>query len=172
MALIKCKECGGDVSTEAGACPKCGAKPPKQTSTATIVIGGFFALVVGSYVLNSTGSQGSKSAPPAAKSAEEVKADLELNTAIAVGRVLKKSAKDPSSFKMESFVVYPGGPACYEYRAKNSFGAIVPAKAVFDGTAALTSENDGSRFIKVWNSVCTKPGGKDRAGGLNLLRVW
>lgn len=28
MAIIKCHECGGDVSTEATACPKCGAKPP------------------------------------------------------------------------------------------------------------------------------------------------
>lgn len=27
MALVKCHECGGDVSSEAAACPKCGAKP-------------------------------------------------------------------------------------------------------------------------------------------------
>lgn len=26
MALIKCKECGNDVSTKADSCPKCGAK--------------------------------------------------------------------------------------------------------------------------------------------------
>lgn len=32
MALVKCKECGEKVSTEAKACPKCGAKPPKKTS--------------------------------------------------------------------------------------------------------------------------------------------
>lgn len=29
MALIKCKECGGEVSTKAKACPKCGAKVPR-----------------------------------------------------------------------------------------------------------------------------------------------
>ena len=28
MALIKCKDCGGDVSTDAKACPRCGAPPP------------------------------------------------------------------------------------------------------------------------------------------------
>jgi hypothetical protein len=34
MALIKCHECGKEVSTEAAACPSCGAKPkPAQTSS-------------------------------------------------------------------------------------------------------------------------------------------
>lgn len=32
MALIKCKECDNDVSTEAAACPKCGAKVPKKSN--------------------------------------------------------------------------------------------------------------------------------------------
>ncbi len=170
MALVKCNECGNDVSSEAAACPKCGAKPPKETSTATIVVGGFFALIVGSYVINS--AEKSSAPPPAPKSAAEIQGDKELNEAILVGRVLKKAAKDPSSFKMESFVIFPGGSACYEYRAKNSFGAVVPAQAVYDGGLALTSENDGNRFVKRWNAVCTKPGGKERAGGLNMLGVW
>ena len=30
MALVKCKECGGSVSTDAFACPSCGAKPLKK----------------------------------------------------------------------------------------------------------------------------------------------
>lgn len=29
MTLIACKECGAEVSTQAKACPKCGAKVPK-----------------------------------------------------------------------------------------------------------------------------------------------
>lgn len=32
MALVKCKECGTDVSTKATACPKCGAKMQAGTS--------------------------------------------------------------------------------------------------------------------------------------------
>lgn len=32
MALINCKDCGKEVSTEAKACPHCGAKPPKTPS--------------------------------------------------------------------------------------------------------------------------------------------
>ena len=33
MALVKCTECGNDVSTKAGACPRCGA--PQADTTAT-----------------------------------------------------------------------------------------------------------------------------------------
>lgn len=43
MAIVKCKECFGDVSTQAVTCPHCGAKPPKRTSLATW----FGVLVVG-----------------------------------------------------------------------------------------------------------------------------
>lgn len=39
MALIKCHECGADVSTEAKTCPKCGAKP-KTTTNKLAAIGG------------------------------------------------------------------------------------------------------------------------------------
>jgi len=29
MALVRCKQCGGDVASNAVACPKCGAPPPR-----------------------------------------------------------------------------------------------------------------------------------------------
>jgi hypothetical protein len=32
MALVKCKDCGSDISTSAAGCLKCGGKPPKRTS--------------------------------------------------------------------------------------------------------------------------------------------
>jgi hypothetical protein len=38
MALVKCKECGEQVSSSAKSCPKCGAKPPKQHTTAALVM--------------------------------------------------------------------------------------------------------------------------------------
>lgn len=57
MALVKCGECGHDVSTEAAACPNCGARPkaaaaptaPYKPSiilkVAVIVLVGFFAII-------------------------------------------------------------------------------------------------------------------------------
>lgn len=41
MALVKCKECGEQVSTKAEACPKCGAKMPKRSS-----LGAWLVLVI------------------------------------------------------------------------------------------------------------------------------
>jgi hypothetical protein len=49
MALVKCKECGEQVSTEATTCPKCGAKAPKKKSLLTWIILIFIVLVVYNY---------------------------------------------------------------------------------------------------------------------------
>lgn len=62
MALIRCKECGTEVSDKAAACPKCGApiNPSKPVAPAkkgmgclSWIIAGFFALVVFVMVSNS-----------------------------------------------------------------------------------------------------------------------
>lgn len=42
MAVVKCKECGNQVSTKAKACPACGAKPAKRVG----VLGWLFVLLV------------------------------------------------------------------------------------------------------------------------------
>lgn len=52
MALVKCKECGEEVSTKAKACPKCGAKAPKKTSLFTWLVVAF--IVVAIFVANQT----------------------------------------------------------------------------------------------------------------------
>lgn len=46
MALVKCKECGEQVSTSAQSCPKCGAKAPKKTSFFTWLVLIFIVIVV------------------------------------------------------------------------------------------------------------------------------
>lgn len=56
MSLIKCHECGKEVSDEAGQCPHCGAKPKKKTSLLTWIIALFVGYVIFRTVLvsNST----------------------------------------------------------------------------------------------------------------------
>jgi len=47
MALVKCKQCGNDVATNAAACPKCGAPVAKKSSVGKIllfVFGGLAAM--------------------------------------------------------------------------------------------------------------------------------
>lgn len=171
MALVTCHECKAQISSEAAACPQCGAKPKSGISGFGIVLLAIVGAIAYSCSSNTMVTAGKS--PPPTKSAAEIQADKELNTAIAAGAVLKRAAKDPSSFKMESFLIYPGGATCYEYRAKNSFGAIVPARAVFiPGESLETSEHGGKTFVNSWNRICSQPGGAERAGGLNLLHVW
>lgn len=166
MALVNCHECKKEISSEAKACPHCGAAPPKG-----IGIGGWFLIVVVGAVAYSATKGGGESTPaPKPASEAEKRADDELNRAIAAATLLKQATKDPSSFKLESLLLFSGGAACYEWRAKNSFGAIVPAKAVFTPPGSmLTSDRDGNRFVRAWNQTCTKADGQERAAGLNFL---
>lgn len=53
MTLIKCPECGNEVSTGAKACPKCGAKVKKPTSVITIIVGMIFTAAMLKAIVNS-----------------------------------------------------------------------------------------------------------------------
>lgn len=54
MALIKCRDCGEEVSKNAKACPKCGAAPRKKTSLFTWLVSIFFAFVFFGYITDSS----------------------------------------------------------------------------------------------------------------------
>jgi hypothetical protein len=68
---------------------------------------------------------------------------------------LKKSMKNPDSFKLEVARRTGDGVFCFEYRAANSFNAIIPGKALFGAGKAATSDQAG--FAPLWNKHCTKP---------------
>lgn len=90
--------------------------------------------------------------------------DRQLQAAGAVALTLRRAAKDPEAFELKSAVVHQDGVACYEYRAKNSFGAMFPGEAVMraDGKV-LVHETHGNAFVSAWNKLCTRPGGDDIA---------
>ena len=52
MALVKCKECGEEVSNKAKSCPKCGAKAPKKTSLLTWLV--LILIILGIYASSQT----------------------------------------------------------------------------------------------------------------------
>lgn len=67
MALIKCAECGNEVSDSAASCPKCGApvaRAPEKVSTLGGCLrwglAGFVALVLLGYCMDKTGSSSSQ----------------------------------------------------------------------------------------------------------------
>ncbi len=57
MALVKCKECGQEVSQKAGSCPKCGAPIKKKTSLFTWIV----AIFAGLWLIGYIGSLGNNS---------------------------------------------------------------------------------------------------------------
>src|SRR5690554_4475365 len=73
MALKKCKECGGQVSTKAKLCPKCGAKAPKKTSIVTWVALVFIILVIYASFGTSTGTKSSATSQVSKNSSTQTK---------------------------------------------------------------------------------------------------
>lgn len=76
MALIKCKECGREVSEQADKCPHCGAPVKKKSSGCALL----FAIVAGvalvGYIASLTSGGGSTSDPSPRPSAQEDKPQL------------------------------------------------------------------------------------------------
>lgn len=133
----------------------------------TIVFTGVVVALLG------RGGGGGGGAPPAAKPATaptispaEQEAKNRRNAAAAAAitgaRQLKASAKDPQTFELKSAWVAPDGSACYEFRAKNSFNAMLKSSAILVAgkTASLLVEGNAG-FASAWNKRCTVAGGED-----------
>lgn len=95
---------------------------------------------------------------------DKEKRDTQLQVAGAGAVMLKRAMKDPEAFELKSLLVMPNGTACYDYRAKNSFGAILSSSAVLTDTGKmLLQERDGNAFVNAWNKNCTVSGGDEIA---------
>ncbi len=174
MALIKCNDCGKDMSKKASACPSCGA-PPKKKAPGLRLIG---LILIAGIVIQVAFEMNNSRAPQsevinAPQKKEPSKRDIQLQIAGIGALHLKKSMKDPEAFELKSALVMPNGSACYEYRAKNSFGAMFPGNAVLtvDGKI-LIQERSGAVFVKTWNKECTIAGGTEIAATLKRLSVF
>jgi predicted nucleic acid-binding Zn-ribbon protein len=150
MALMKCPECGGDVSTTAKACPHCGSTVKKPTSRAAKLV----FVAVGVCVVAGIVAQQQADEARAARSPEQVRADDQAVARLALARVavktVKQNLRNPDSVKWESVRINQvGDVACLEYRAQNGFGGMSKEFVVFvSGTASQSEE--------VWNKRCTK----------------
>lgn len=154
MALVKCTECGSQVSTEAKACPSCGARPPKRTSLVTWIVGGIFAVAVANIVISTTGSPPISTAPPPtpeqSAALERAQQDagrsrqheaLRAARARAVVGALREAARNPASFMVERVIASDDGSVvCVQYRAQNGFGGMNREVAVFDGSKPGTTD--------------------------------
>lgn len=163
MSLIKCHECGKEISDEAKTCPHCGVKPKTGMGAGKAVLLTFFILIVISMVMGKISSENAAtqedtrraSLTPAQRAAED--AAKAKSKRIGEARyicqlTLEKSLNDPDSAKLESsykwyaeerkdgtILVQPTG------RAKNAFGAYI------NGTWNCLTKRDGEnvRFLSL-----------------------
>lgn len=79
------------------------------------------------------------------------------------GATLKKSMRNPDSFKVESaLAMETTGAVCYEYRAQNGFGGMNMENAVLTATGDFKTESmDG--FSRLWNKNCANQSGYEYA---------
>ena len=139
MALIKCKECGKEISSEAEACPSCGRKKAKETSGVTWVVLGIIVIGVYSAISNSGKSEDKEAARVAAMTPEQrasetkAKADSEqLSSArYACREFVKRSLNDPDAAQFDDTSGYFTEKQTVDkfrvevtVRAKNGFNAL------------------------------------------------
>lgn len=166
MAIVKCKECGAEVSTKAKACPKCGAKPPKKTSLIT-----WLALLTIVVVIwlggRGDSTPSSASAPAKVAAAPQKQAELDERSReilwLKKGKeAVKTRLKDPRSAEFKDVFFFKGKEgvpvACGQVNAKNSLGGYTGFKHfVSAGSPDLTYlENEVTDFAAVWKKFCAR----------------
>jgi hypothetical protein len=162
--IIKCTACGSDVSDAAKACPKCGqpVKRPSSFGKLFLVVG---SLAIVGIVISAVISKNEPA--PAPQTAAEARAEQVQNRGLSLAlegaQSLKKGARNPDSFKLESaFVVSATNDVCFEYRAQNGFGGMSRERAVFVGMTETLIPQGADGFQHAWKAECAgKPGHED-----------
>lgn len=149
MSVKPCHECGNQVSTEAKACPHCGAKPKKPTSILNLVLVSLigFAVIQCTMTSNNTTPRPAKTAEQLASEAADEK---RFQMALALARQIKRGMRNPDSFTVENALANDDSTVfCMEYQGQNGFGGMNKEFVVV--TASGTSQD-----VKQWNKHCTR----------------
>jgi DNA-directed RNA polymerase subunit RPC12/RpoP len=145
MALLKCHECGNDVSSESKACPKCGAKVKKPTSLAVKMLAVLFGIgIFSSYLGSQHGSNSNVTASEVEK----------INTAPQVSWVYSKG-KDQMSGKD---IVYANTKSLNTEDLKWPYGPGIGARLTLrnhprEGKDAYVSIDKGQILFKSYNRL-------------------
>lgn len=148
MALIKCKECGAQVSDKAKNCPACGAIVIKSVSP---IMAGLIILAGAALLFQCVGSSNDVAAPQNSVKSEK---DKLLEQQALAQMFIVDTLKDGDSAKFKDQV----GPCGY-VNAKNSFGAYTgyvryivnyePKIVAIEGNKTKPDEMD-----KLWAKIC------------------
>lgn len=163
MQIVKCRECGKEVSDSAKTCPHCGIKNPAPPRKSARLIG--WAVIVAAIVgipmcilsgqelqqAQQTRAAAEQAALTPAQRAAKAEQEQQFQRAVALARSLKAAMKDPSSFELTSAVGMAGDAFCFEYRAKNSFNATTTEQIAVNSTGKKLG----------WNTACGGKSGRD-----------
>jgi len=107
--------------------------------------------------------------PQPVKSPAVVEKERRLTRAVAGALTLKKSMRNPDSFKLASVYLSQNGTVCYEYRAQNGFGGMNFERAVLSKKEDDILIKGMEGFSTRWNRECTKDGGENIVEYVALL---
>lgn len=172
MALEKCRECGKEISTEAAACPQCGAKEPTGKSMGClgrIVFGTVLFVALGALASQCTDGTGSSPAP--SKTAAELEAESKrserLKLAAGAVLVIRKNLRNPDSLEVSEVLLMPDGASCITYRAQNGFGGMNLERIVVTDAEMVLEQQSG--FATMWNRHCANKTGEIVTGIVSRL---
>jgi hypothetical protein len=173
VALVKCKECGNEISESAKECPQCGYKP-RKTSLLTWLVTIFIAIpfLIG-IIINSSNQT---TTPPTPETPEQIAVKKKKDEAIqraSIGAIaLKKATREPEDFKLESaFVIENTGVVCYNYREKNEFGGVNIGSAVLSADGKQLKIYEETGFSKLWNKECANKPGTEAATAIRWFAL-
>lgn len=146
MALMKCHECGSEISSEAKTCPKCGAEPRKRTGIFGWLFAGFTVWLA--YMLFFADSPPPKTPPsPSEIAYQQQQEQLFQKTAI-MAATIKRSLREPESVQWETIMANDDGSVmCFLYRARNGFGGMTRESVSF-------ANGKASKEAAHWNKHC------------------
>lgn len=148
MALIKCHECGNNVSTEAAACPNCGAKPKPidqlQPVKATPFQSAAILLVVGLVAWFFIHDSNDKAAIPATKDASTTTTAQATDV---VGEQARTEAMEPPAAPTHYYSMQDGDSYGYEsVLSQNDINNGVATKPLI--MFKLVSKSDSKIVLK------------------------
>lgn len=175
MALVKCKECGAEVSTKANACPKCGAKAPKKTSLFTWLVLIFIIFIVYAVNQNTTSPNRSKlsSVSSSAQKSEIVKKVVPPKPSWVTSTSTDKMTGEFSAYA-HSPTAYPSAKMEFPYHDVNSWmGVGCDAKnewVYFGFNSAPNLANDKTE--DGYNLIRTRIKWNDNVENVSLTQDW
>jgi hypothetical protein len=118
-------------------------------------------------------AKAAEDAKKAAIAAKDEAVKLARARALLGAQALKKSMKDPDTFELKEVLFMDDGTACYTYRAKNSFNAMLRGQAVLTSNVKnielLVEGHNGNKFANAWNKGCAKKSGEDITSLVNRM---